>query len=94
MSGNGESRRAAGGPTPVIEHTQVPSRQRSFNVTADNFDAQRKVSRPGEFRPQPLAEPYVTVSRHTAPIALPPARPYARQWTNNWGCLLATRHIQ
>jgi hypothetical protein len=34
-----------------------------------------KVSRPGEFRPQPLAEPYVTVSRHTAPIALPVALP-------------------
>ena len=33
------------------------------------------VSRPGEFHPQPLAEPYVTVSRHTAPIARPPARP-------------------
>src|SRR5258708_36238889 len=33
------------------------------------------VSRPGEFRPQPLAEPYVTVSRHTAPIALPQALP-------------------
>ncbi len=35
----------------------------------------RAVSRPGEFRPQPLAEPYVTVSRHTAPIALPVALP-------------------
>jgi hypothetical protein len=32
-----------------------------------------KVSRPGEFRPQPLIEPYVTVSRHTAPIARPVA---------------------
>ena len=26
------------------------------------------VSRPREFHPQPLAEPYVTLSRHTAPI--------------------------
>lgn len=27
-------------------------------------------SRPGEFHPQPLTEPYVTVSRHTALAAL------------------------
>jgi hypothetical protein len=28
-----------------------------------------QVSRPAEFYHQPLAEPYVTLSRHTAPIA-------------------------
>ena len=28
----------------------------------------RLVSRPREFHPQPLSEPYVTLSRHTAPI--------------------------
>ena len=28
----------------------------------------RLVSRPREFHPQPLAEPYVTLSRHTAPV--------------------------
>jgi hypothetical protein len=26
------------------------------------------VSRPGELHPQTLAEPYVTLTRHTAPI--------------------------
>ena len=34
-----------------------------------------RVSRPGELHPQPLVEPYVTVSRHTAPIARPVALP-------------------
>ena len=29
------------------------------------------VSRPREFHPRPLAEPYVTLSRHTAPIIQP-----------------------
>lgn len=33
------------------------------------------MSRPKEFRPEPLAEPYVTLSRHTAPIT----QPYFRQ---------------
>jgi len=28
----------------------------------------RLVSRPREFHPQPLSEPYVTLSRHTAPV--------------------------
>src|SRR5581483_5101262 len=50
------------------------------------------VSRPGELHPQPLVDPYVTVSRHTAPIARPQALPYACQWMNNRGCLRATRH--
>jgi len=31
----------------------------------------RKSSRPGEFHPQPLSEPYVTVSRHTALVTHP-----------------------
>ena len=35
-----------------------------------------EVSRPGEFHPQALAEPYVNVSAHTAPIIqLPDAAP-------------------
>jgi len=29
-------------------------------------------SRPGDFHPEALAEPYVTLSRHTAPIKEPP----------------------
>jgi hypothetical protein len=29
-------------------------------------------SRPGEFHSEALAEPYVTLSRHTAPIKEPP----------------------
>lgn len=31
------------------------------------------VSRPGEPPPEPLAEPYVTLSRHTAPVIQPAA---------------------
>ena len=31
-----------------------------------------RVSRPGESHPEALAEPYVTLSRHTAPIKEPP----------------------
>ena len=30
-----------------------------------------EVSRPKEFHPEPLAEPYVTLSRHTAPVIQP-----------------------
>lgn len=35
------------------------------------FTAEILVSRPGEFHPQPLAEPYVILSHHTAPIIQP-----------------------
>jgi hypothetical protein len=34
--------------------------------------ASGRESRPGEFHPEALAEPYVTLSRHTAPIKEPP----------------------
>ncbi|GAA0249747.1 hypothetical protein GCM10009086_01770 [Pseudomonas rhodesiae] len=36
------------------------------------------VSRPRELPPQPLAEPYVTLSRHTAPV-IQPCCPVTRQ---------------
>ena len=35
------------------------------------WPASNEVSRPGEFHPQPLAEPDVTLSRHPAPITQP-----------------------
>src|ERR1035438_6698662 len=44
-------------------------------VLPEFHSATQQVSRPGEFHPQPLVEPYVTVSRHTAPIARPVALP-------------------
>ena len=39
------------------------------------------VSRPQELPPQPLAEPYVTLPRHTAPVIQPVARPHANDGT-------------
>jgi hypothetical protein len=39
------------------------------------------VSRPQELPPQPLAEPYVTLSRHTAPVIQPAGRPRASDGT-------------
>jgi|GEM_PF-5926676 len=36
----------------------------------------KESSRPGEFHPQSLTEPYVTVSRHPAPIVRSNKRPY------------------
>ena len=39
---------------------------------AQGLDSE-EVSRPGDFHPQALAEPYVNLSAHTAPIIQPPA---------------------
>ena len=36
------------------------------------YPGARRESRPGESHPEALAEPYVTLSRHTAPIKEPP----------------------
>src|SRR6266478_1061099 len=55
-------------------------RQEPLRVLA-MLKAQHEVSRPGEFHPQALAEPYLNVSAHTAPIIRPPARrPKRYQW--------------
>lgn len=52
---------------------------------------QYEVSRPGELHPQALAEPYVNVSAHTAPIIRPPGRrPNRYQWANSLGSRPAT----
>jgi len=52
---------------------------------------QHEVSRPGEFHPRALAEPYVNVSAHTAPIIRPPGRrPKRYQWANSLGSRPAT----
>ena len=37
----------------------------------DVIDLLRRLSSPGEFHPKALAEPYVNVSAHTAPISQP-----------------------
>src|SRR2546426_6849395 len=50
-----------------------------------------QVSRPGEFHPQALAEPYLNVFAHTAPSIRPPGRrPSRYQWANSLGSLPAT----
>jgi hypothetical protein len=41
-------------------------------VNLDVFASCGRESRPGESHPEALAEPYVTLSRHTAPIKEPP----------------------
>jgi len=59
-------------------------------VPVDNW---YEVSRPGESRPRALAEPYVRLSPHTAPIVQP--RPWSRaQWANRRGWRRAMRSSQ
>ena len=43
-------------------------------------------SRSRELHPEPLAEPYVRLSPHTAPIVRTVTLPKASQWMNNRGC--------
>ncbi|WP_219933087.1 hypothetical protein, partial [Massilia glaciei] len=45
-----------------------------WTAQADLQPISFKVSRPKEFRLEPLAEPYVTLSRHTAPAIQPLSR--------------------
>jgi len=53
------------------------------------MDGQLGVSRPGEFHPQPLAEPDVNVSAHPAPIIQPLGMYPNFQCTNVDGVALA-----
>ena len=52
-----------------------------------------RVSRPGEFHPEPLSEPDLNVSAHTAP-AMEPRRTAIVQWANNFGARREIRAIQ
>jgi hypothetical protein len=52
-----------------------------------------KVSRPGGSHPEPLAEPYVNVSAHTAP-AMEPRRTPICQCAHNFGSRLEIRATQ
>ena len=45
-----------------------------FGINTDVGLHSKMVSRPRELPPQPLAEPYVTLSRHTAPVIQPAVR--------------------
>src|SRR5215467_11769085 len=51
-------------------------------------------SSPWESHPQALAEPYVNLSAHTAPIAQAADRKPNRQWANNPGACFAMRPSQ
>ena len=51
------------------------------------------VSRPGEFHPEPLLEPYVNLSAHTAP-AMEPSRTPSCQCAHNFGSRLEIRATQ
>jgi hypothetical protein len=59
----------------MVERIKRTGRAKFEAAMKTNSHVHSALSRPGDFRPQPLAEPYVTVSRHTVPIALPPALP-------------------
>jgi hypothetical protein len=52
-----------------------------------------RVSSPGESHPEALAELYVSLSTHTAPIMEPRRAPIC-QWANNSGALREIRAIQ
>jgi hypothetical protein len=52
-----------------------------------------EVSRPGESHPEPLSEPYLNVSAHTAP-ALEPRRTPTCQCAHNFGSRLEIRATQ
>ena len=52
-----------------------------------------KVSRPGESHPEPLSEPYVNLSAHTAP-AMEPRRTPICQCAHNFGSRLEIRATQ
>ena len=72
--------------TKKSSSTSDGSVSRNTNGTVPPFPHPRfvVVSRPREFHPQPLAELYVTLSRHTAPgIETPDLK--VCQWTNNDG---------
>ena len=53
-------------------------------------------SRRGESHPPALAEPCVSLSAHTAPVAQPSGRAPNRQWANRLGSRRATlaSHLQ
>jgi hypothetical protein len=55
--------------------------QARFGVHADVGLHAEVVSRPQELPPQPLAEPYVKLSLHTAPVIQPAGRPRASDGT-------------
>src|SRR5687767_11465894 len=72
---------------PALYRRQRPFRRR---LTAYVDVA---VSRPGESHPEPLAEPYVNVSAHTAP-AMEPRRTPICQCAHNFGSRLEIRATQ
>jgi hypothetical protein len=84
--------------TGLHGRTRVSSpRQLPTNHDHDGGPCARstKVSRPRESHPKPLAEPYVTLSCHTAPIVRTETLPKMSQWTNNRGCfplMLCNQH--
>ena len=62
---------------------------RSDNPTGGRVE----VSRPGESHPEPLSEPYLSFSAHTAP-AMEPRRTPIRQCAHNFGSRLEIRATQ
>src|SRR2546423_2564137 len=68
----------------------VPRRNQGLEAAGFANPAQHlvvfRVSSPGESHPQALAEPYVTVSRHTAPADRLWVRGSMTQWAKSLGC--------
>ena len=57
--------------TRMDERAMTTSMQPGISKHCINAPGYQAVSGPGEFHPQPLAEPYVSLSTHTAPIKQP-----------------------
>jgi len=57
---------------PELPQAVLPFRKEPLRVGA-MLESQHRVSRPGDSHPQALAEPYGSVSAHTAPIIQPSA---------------------
>src|SRR6266581_6221944 len=64
-----------------------------LSFAANHIGYHSRVSSPGESHPEALAELYVSLSTHTAPIMEPRRAPIC-QWANNSGAEREMRAIQ
>src|SRR5438128_9452801 len=74
---------------PAFEFRFNPARQTSLLIARQHHE----VSRPGESHPEPLSEPYLNVSAHTAP-AMEPRRTPICQCAHSFGSRLEIRATQ
>src|SRR5439155_26705877 len=84
-------------PSEVLTSTSFRAWPAIINACADFQYSRRqvgcRVSSPGESHPEALAELYVSLSTHTAPL-MEPRRAPSCQWANNSGAAREMRAIQ